>query len=240
MTVTGQSDDEWGYDLYPGRKGETYKPSLFQKLWLGEGRDMFDHIRCESNVVSCMKDSPLVRTMMAALKSSGCPIDVRRHISCESCEKIVTGGYDQQHNQIVICQNSARSKDAVLGSLVHEMIHMFDYCRQELDFADTKHLACTEIRAANLTHCSFINAFLGGAAAPWRIAKTHQECVKNRAAESVVAVRKIPFEEARKIVDSVFEPCYADLEPLGRRMRRNSADPIRIEREKHIFGYTSE
>jgi len=46
----------------------------------------------------------------------------------------------------------------VQGVLTHEMIHMFDACRHEMDFKDMHHLACTEIRAANLTHCSFMSA----------------------------------------------------------------------------------
>ena len=52
----------------------------------------------------------------------------------------------------------ARSKGMVQAVLVHEMIHMFDSCRHELDFKNVHHLACTEIRAANLTHCSFLSA----------------------------------------------------------------------------------
>ena len=54
----------------------------------------------------------------------------------------------------------ARSEQMTQGVLAHEMIHMFDFCRHQLDFKDVHHLACTEIRAANLTHCSFMSAWL--------------------------------------------------------------------------------
>lgn len=40
------------------------------------------------------------------------------------------------------------------------MIHMFDYCTNDLDFKNVEHLACTEIRAANLAHCSFLGAYV--------------------------------------------------------------------------------
>ena len=60
--------------------------------------------------------------------------------------------------KIVVCQNVARSSGMIQGILAHEMIHMFDACRHQLDFKNTEHLACTEIRAANLTHCSFLSA----------------------------------------------------------------------------------
>ncbi|KAG7307548.1 hypothetical protein JYU34_007754 [Plutella xylostella] len=56
------------------------------------------------------------------------------------------------------------------------MIHMFDYCRNQLDFKNMEHLACTEIRAANLTHCSFMSAWSQGDASYTRIKKAHQVC----------------------------------------------------------------
>lgn len=76
--------------------------------------------------------------------------------------------------QIVVCQNTARSESIVGGVMIHEMIHMFDYCRNELDFKNIDHLACTEIRAANLTHCSFMSAWVQGSASPLNIKKQHQ------------------------------------------------------------------
>lgn len=117
---------------------------------------------------------PLVKLMMNALKSSGCPFDIRRHVSCEICDTSVTGGYDQELNQVVICQNTCKSEGKVQGVLTHEMIHMFDYCRNELDFKNMDHLACTEIRAANLAHCSFLSAFFQGDASPFNIKAAHQ------------------------------------------------------------------
>lgn len=57
----------------------------------------------------------------------------------------MTGGYDAEMNQIVICQNTATSKAAVHGALAHEMVHMFDYCRANIDFKNVDHLMCTEV-----------------------------------------------------------------------------------------------
>ena len=76
--------------------------------------------------------------------------------------------------QVVVCQNVARNKGMVQGVLTHEMIHMFDYCRNALDFKNVDHLACTEVRAANLTHCSFMSAWQQGDASPFRIQQRHQ------------------------------------------------------------------
>ena len=94
-------------------------------------------------------------------------------------------------NQIVVCQNVKKNEGLVQGVLTHEMIHMFDYCNNELDFKNIDHLACTEIRAANLTHCSFISAVIQGDASMFRIKKAHENCVKTKAICSILAVRKV-------------------------------------------------
>ncbi|XP_045608980.1 mitochondrial inner membrane protease ATP23 homolog isoform X2 [Procambarus clarkii] len=183
------------------------------------------------------RKSPLVKLMLAALKSSGCEVDLGRHISCEVCDVTVNGGYDSETNQVVICQNVTRSEGMIQGVLTHELIHMFDYCRNKLDFKNVEHLACTEIRAANLAHCSFLSACAQGDASPFKIAKAHQECVKTKAALSVMAVRQVSEKVAREAVDRVFDRCYNDLEPIGRRIRRNSLDMHKAYMDRYAFGY---
>ncbi|KAF5304087.1 hypothetical protein FQA39_LY01872, partial [Lamprigera yunnana] len=221
----------WGYDLYPERKGTKPNPGITDILFKGKGTESIDKLKCERNVYKCIKSSPLVKLMMAALKSSGCPIDIRRHIACEECDPIVTGGYDPILNQIVVCQNMKTDKGLIQGILTHEMIHMFDYCRNNLDFKNLDHLACTEIRAANLTHCSFITAFNQGDASLFNFKKTHQDCVKTKALNSIVAVRSISREDAINAIERVFPRCYNDLEPIGRRLRRNSDDMFKAYAE---------
>lgn len=62
---------EWGYDLYPERRGKKYEPSM-KKILLGmEGRESTDNIKCEKNVFNCIQNSKIVKLMMGALKSSG-------------------------------------------------------------------------------------------------------------------------------------------------------------------------
>ncbi|PSN36776.1 hypothetical protein C0J52_19397 [Blattella germanica] len=198
-------DSKWGYDLYPERRGEKYKPSWTNILFRGEGKETYDKLRCEENVYNCVKNS--------------------------KCFMITLNSY------VVVCQNVARNKGMVQGVLTHEMIHMFDYCRNNLDFKNIDHLACTEIRAANLTHCSFLSAWHQGDASPFRIQSQHQECVKTKAMQSVLAVRNVTEEEARAAVNRVFSRCYDDLEPIGRRLRRNSLDMYKAYMEAPMFGY---
>lgn len=235
--ITNEQEKKWGYDLYPERRGEKYKPSWRNVLFGGEGKEDIEKMKCERNVYSCVKNSPMVKLMMGALKSSGCAIDIRRHIACEYCDMSVSGGYDPVTNQIVICQNTVKSEGIVQGILTHEMIHMFDYCNNKLDFKNIDHLACTEIRAANLTHCSFLSATVQGDASMFRIKQAHEHCVKTKALYSVLAVRKVTKEEAIDAVERVFPKCYADLEPIGRRVRRNSADMEKAYFEGTLYGY---
>ncbi|XP_012272586.1 mitochondrial inner membrane protease ATP23 homolog [Orussus abietinus] len=231
------ADEFDGGDLYPERRGGTYKRNWFKTIIGYEGREEIAKTKCERNVYNNIKNSPLVQLMLGALKSSGCEFDFSRHVSCEMCSVKVSGGYDPELNQIVICQNVARSKEMVQGVLVHEMIHMFDYCRNKLDFKNIDHLACTEIRAANLAHCGFLSACTEGQASFINIREAHQKCVKNKAMLSVLAVRKISQEEAMAAVERVFPKCYKDLEPIGRRLRRNSHDMHKAFMEGPYYGY---
>jgi len=235
---TSSNDDSknsHGYDLFPERKGATIKTSWKDIFW-SAGPD-YERKKCENRVWKVAKSSPMVKIMMSALESSGCPVDLSRHVACEVCETSVTGGYDAQNNQIVVCQNMCKSDSLVNGVLTHEMIHMFDACRHDLDFKNIEHLACTEIRAANLTHCSFITSVSHGASYIGNIARSHEECVKVKASWSVVAAKNVSIEEARKVVDQVYPQCSKDLEPIGRRIRRGSIDPVLALYEKHHYGY---
>lgn len=234
---TDQDDKKWGFDLYPERRGGQHKSTWSEVAFKGEGRENIDKIKCERRVYACFQKSHFVKLMLSALKSSGCEVDIRRHISCEVCDPSVTGGYDPELNQVVICQNVAKSDGFVQGVLTHEFIHMFDYCRAELDFTSIRHLACTEIRAANLAHCSFLSAWSQGIASPFNVARKHAECVKAKAVASVMAVRKVDKDEATQVVESVFNKCYNDLEPFGRRIRRGSRDIERAYHERYHFGY---
>ena len=54
---------------------------------------------------------------------------------------------------------------------------------------------------------------------------------------SVLAVRKVSEDEARAAVERVFSKCYNDLEPIGRRIKRNSVDMHKAYLEAPMYGY---
>jgi len=64
-----------------------------------------------------------------------------------------------------------------------------------------------------------------------------QNCVKHKAKLSIMAGCKVSKEVAEAAIEKVFTKCYNDLEPVGRRIRRNSYDMPRAYAEGHLYGY---
>ena len=97
--------------------------------------------------------------------------------------------------------------------MAHELIHMYDECRFNVDWNNLRHVACTEIRANNLSgDCRYLSELNRGIVS---FAGQHQECVRRRAIESVTANEACPDEAtARKVVNEVFESCFKDTRPF--------------------------
>ena len=64
--------------------------------------------------------------------------------------------------------------------------------------------------------------------------------MKNKALMSILVVRNVSHDEAVRVVDKVFDRCYADLEPFGRHMRNNSKDPEFALAESSMYGYSTD
>ena len=56
-TDDGDQEENWGYDLYPERRGEAPKPKWWQMAFFGEGRTSLDRTNCEQNVYKCFQNS---------------------------------------------------------------------------------------------------------------------------------------------------------------------------------------
>lgn len=230
----GDTVSEDSLKLFPERRGQYSDRGFFARAFLGD--ESRQRNKCERFVIQAIESSPLVRLMMKALSSSGCPIDPRRHITCEWCSSEVTGGYDPTLNQIVVCYNRCQ-KGMIQGILAHEMLHMFDHCRAHMDFKNPEHIACSEVRAANLMHCSILSGMTSNTVSPFNLSKAHQQCVRQKAAASVMTAMGLDWKEAFRVTDKVFDKCYNDLEPVGRRCRARSNDPERAYRERYLYGY---
>ena len=137
--------------------------------------------------------------------------------------------------QVFICANNATKPGIVHGVLLRNLLHMFDKCTQNVDFQNLEHLACMEVRKANLANCNYA-LYLTRKDANFAVKKQHRICVENTAVESLVKSKFVDKDTAREAVQKVFSKCYQDLEPIGRRVRHKE-DMIKAEKENYMFGY---
>ena len=115
------------------------------------------------------------------------------------------------------------------------MISMFDHCVAKVDDTNPDHLACMEIRKANLANCNFL-VYYNRKDAKFGVRGNHSLCVKNTAVERMVKSNFVSEKVAKESVDRVFDKCYADLEPIGRRAK-NREDMAQAYYERYLFGY---
>ncbi|XP_067855500.1 mitochondrial inner membrane protease ATP23 homolog isoform X1 [Heptranchias perlo] len=204
-----EEEEDYGYSLFPEHKTGKQKKGL-----LAESILTFNH-KCQVMLRVALDTNPYAKLLVDAMKSSGCTIYKDRHFSCEDCDGTVSGGFDAEISQIVLCQNNIHQQQHMNRVVTHELIHSFDHCRAHVDwFHNLKHLACSEIRAANLSgECTFVNEL---SRFNFGLKQHHQKCVRERACRSILAVRKVSQETAEKAVDGVFDNCFNDLEPFGR------------------------
>uniref|UniRef100_V9L913 Mitochondrial inner membrane protease ATP23 n=1 Tax=Callorhinchus milii TaxID=7868 RepID=V9L913_CALMI len=210
-TETETEADDYGYNLFPERQAGKQQQ---KKSVLTESLFTFHH-KCQVMLKVAMDTSPYAKLLIDAMKGSGCAIYKDRHFSCEECDGTVSGGFDAETSQIVICQNNIHQQPHMNRVVSHELIHAFDHCRAHVDwFQNVKHLACSEIRAANLSgDCTFQNEL---SRFNFGLKQHQQKCVRERALRSILAVRKVSQEAAEKAVDEVFDSCFNDHEPFGR------------------------
>merc|ERR1712118_326493 len=61
------------------------------------------------------------------------------------------GGYSPRHHRVWICANRFWNPFEFRRVLAHELIHAFDFARAKIDPTSCVHIACTELRAWNLS-----------------------------------------------------------------------------------------
>ena len=94
--------------------------------------------------------------------------------------------FDLAHNQVVLCSNLAPTEERVETLLAHELVHMYDHCANIMDWADSQHLACSEVRAASIAHCPGpLHSALHDGGAWTSLLSQHSQCVRSKAVRSV-------------------------------------------------------
>merc|ERR1711971_237910 len=145
--------------------------------------------RCENLVLEAVQSSPLVCSLVSALNRAGCAFSIARHVACEPLPPGMLGGFDKDLNQVVICSDKCWDLEKVTQILSHELVHMFDDCTARVDWTNLHHLACSEVRAANLAHC--LGPLFGFMRDGGPLFEGHAACVKAKASRSVQLVGKV-------------------------------------------------
>ena len=180
--------------------------------------------RCTALVERVLAASPRVATLLKKVEGAGCPFS-GPPIVCEDVFRgaPVTGSYDTMQHRVIL--NPAVPPAAMTAAewartSAHELVHAFDVCRARVKTDDCLHLACTEIRAANLSgDCDFLvelqrapGALLGGG-----VGAAQQRCVRRRAETSVAMHAACAAREggAAQAVREAWAPCYGDHAPFA-------------------------
>lgn len=155
-----------------------------------------------------------VKRVMESLEQYGCkiPNDFFQCIKCDT--EMAIGGFSPAQ-EIAICQNVIEKNDIpkkmVVQTMIHELLHAFDECRTKLDWTNCYHLACTEVRASNLSgDCSMVNEMSRG---NFSVQGQGQRCIKRRAILSVSSHEQCK-DKASEYVESVYNSCIKDLAPF--------------------------
>ncbi|OAX78050.1 mitochondrial inner membrane protease ATP23 [Emergomyces africanus] len=169
--------------------------------------------RCENQRDYLIKYSPIIRFLQDNIKQLGGDIS-SHNIHCRRCTQRQAGGFDPEYG-IRICANAMKDQGHLEDTMAHEMIHAYDHLRFKLNWTDNlRHAACTEIRASSLSgECRWAREFFRRG--QWKLTQQHQECVRRRAALSVMARPACKdAEQARQVVDEVWDSCFRDTRPF--------------------------
>jgi len=105
-----------------------------------------------------------------AVAATGCGL-AADPVTCEDVfgPAPVGAAYDHARRRVVLNPRAPPAflvQSEVTRAVAHELVHAFDSCRAALDARDCAHVACTEVRAANLSgDCDFSVEVLGRVAA---------------------------------------------------------------------------
>jgi inner membrane protease ATP23 len=172
---------------------------------------------CDEYKEWMLRYSPSVTFMMghvAKLTKDGLGLDPTK-IVCDVCDDVKGGGFHPEVG-ILLCSNWIRSKWQLEDILIHELVHVYDYLKFNVNLKNLNHHACTEIRASMLSgECRIFNEIkktgLGNFGAKF------QDCIKRRAILSVAANPNCKdTAEAEKVVNNVWPSCFNDTRPFER------------------------
>ncbi len=162
-----------------------------------------------------------MHALLHALESRACAL-ASPAVLCEDVfgGAAAVGAYDASRRAVVM--NPAvppryLTQHQWTRGIAHELIHAYDDCRVDMRQEAPRHMACTEIRAANLSgDCDFSDE-LRRTGFRLRVAGLQRECVRKRTLQSLrmhAAAAHMDDAAINDVIDGVFAPCYADTAPF--------------------------
>ncbi|ETW46719.1 hypothetical protein PFMALIP_05244 [Plasmodium falciparum MaliPS096_E11] len=132
------------------------------------------------------------------------------------------GGYNPINNTIWLCSNNITNYYKLKYILTHELIHAFDFARANIDMYNCKHIACSEIRAYNLSNqCNYFNSkyFVGhkdvfNSSKSSVIENTSKnKCIYNNVYSSLYQYKPCSTD-THTYINNVFDKCLHDYWPF--------------------------
>ena len=78
-------------------------------------------------------------------KETGVAVSPTENILCLPCDKSRAGGFTPAVGAIVLCQGNFWGKKHMEHTLTHELVHMYDHCKFDVDWSNLRHHACSEV-----------------------------------------------------------------------------------------------
>ncbi|CAG9473991.1 metalloprotease, putative [Plasmodium vivax] len=132
------------------------------------------------------------------------------------------GGYNPISNTIWLCSNNINSYYKLKYILTHELIHAFDFARANIDMYNCHHIACSEIRAYNMSNqCSYFNSkyfspdhdVFTNFKSPSISATPKNKCIYNNVYSSLNQYKPCA-NNTHQFINHVFEKCLHDYWPF--------------------------
>jgi len=80
------------------------------------------------------------------LALTGCNV-TNANLLCTPCDATRAGGFGHQSGTVLLCQNRFADKKHMEDTIAHELLHMYDHCRFNVDWTNLRHVACSEVCA---------------------------------------------------------------------------------------------
>ena len=146
------------------------------------------------------------------MDSRGCGLP-QAFVRCAPMPSVPSlGTFVPAENRVVLNSLHTNNFKTVQRTLMHELVHAFDHCRVNMDYTSCRHLACTEIRAANLSGDCRWDAEWGRGI--FGLRGQQRACVKRRAKLSIELTGACAGEDVDFVIGSVFKRCYKDAAPF--------------------------